>query len=82
MNITITRELEQLVRAKVASGLYKSPNDVVREGLRLLEERDRERPSRLEEIRGRIAIGLEQANRGDFQDGEKFFEEIEKKHPA
>lgn len=40
MNVALTPELEELVRYKVQSGLYPSPDDVIREGLRLLRERD------------------------------------------
>jgi antitoxin ParD1/3/4 len=41
MNVSLTPELEQLVRQKVESGRSPSAGEVVREGLRLLEERDR-----------------------------------------
>ena len=34
MKITLTPELEQAIRAKVQSGLYRSPGEVVREALR------------------------------------------------
>jgi antitoxin ParD1/3/4 len=40
MNISLTPELERLVADKVASGLYNNASEVVREGLRLLEEHD------------------------------------------
>jgi antitoxin ParD1/3/4 len=38
---------------------------VVEEALRLLEERDRDRQARLEELRHQIALGLEQLDRGN-----------------
>ena len=41
MNVSLTKELEQLVNEKVKSGRYLSASEVVREALRLLEERDR-----------------------------------------
>ena len=41
MNVSLTPELEQLINTKVESGLYLSSSEVVREALRLLEERDR-----------------------------------------
>ena len=40
MNVSLTPELEQLVQDKVASGLYQTASEVVREALRLLKERD------------------------------------------
>ena len=36
MNINLTPQLEELVRSKVASGLYTSASEVVREALRLI----------------------------------------------
>ena len=34
MNVNLTRQLEELVRSKVASGLYTSASEVVREALK------------------------------------------------
>ena len=36
MNVNLTPQLEELVRAKVASGLYTTASEVVREALRLM----------------------------------------------
>ncbi len=41
MNVSLTPELEELVRHKVQSGRYLSASEVMREALRLLEERDK-----------------------------------------
>jgi antitoxin ParD1/3/4 len=41
MNVTLTPELEELVREKVASGNYRDREDVVAHALRLLERRDK-----------------------------------------
>ena len=38
MNITLTSELESLVKSKIASGMYTDASEVVREALRLLHE--------------------------------------------
>lgn len=65
MNVSLTQELEALVREKVHSGLYQSASEVIREGLRLLEERDQLREFRLTELRKKIAVGIDQADRGD-----------------
>ena len=58
MNVSLTPELEKLVQEKVASGLYNSASEVIRESLRLLHERDRVREIRLEELRKEIQKGL------------------------
>ena len=40
MQVTLTKELEQLVEAKVRSGRYADASDVLRDALRVLEQRD------------------------------------------
>lgn len=59
MNISLTPQLEDLVKRKVNSGLYGSASEVMREALRLLEERDRLHAMRLEELRTEIRKGIE-----------------------
>jgi len=59
MNISLTPHLEELVKAKVDSGLYNSASEVMREALRLLEERDQLRALRLEELRRDIQKGID-----------------------
>ena len=59
MNINLSPQLEELVRQKVASGLYTSASEVVREALRLMEEQDRIRSAKLEHLRQDIREGLE-----------------------
>ena len=59
MNVSLTPQLEELVKKKVESGLYGSASEVMREALRLLEERDRLHAMRLEELRAEIKKGLE-----------------------
>jgi antitoxin ParD1/3/4 len=50
MNVSLTPELEKFVSAKVEAGRYNSASEVVREALRLLEERDQNRAARLAEF--------------------------------
>ena len=59
MNISLTPHLEELVKRKVDSGLYVSASEVMREALRLLEERDRLNAMRLEELKAAIKKGLD-----------------------
>lgn len=71
MNISLTGELERLVQRKVESGRYRSANEVVRAGLRLLEREDGRTEVRLTEIRAQVQAGIEQAERGELVDGEE-----------
>ncbi|GAC1474137.1 MAG: hypothetical protein NVSMB9_23960 [Isosphaeraceae bacterium] len=65
MSVSLTPDLEQVVRRKVESGLYPSADEVLREALRLLDDRDRLRALKLEELRKEIADGIEQVDRGE-----------------
>lgn len=76
MNVSLTPELEQLVHEKVKSGRYLSASEVVREGLRLLEERDRLYQARLAKLQTEIALGIEEADRGELIDGEVVIQEL------
>ncbi|MBX3636251.1 MAG: type II toxin-antitoxin system ParD family antitoxin [Rubrivivax sp.] len=59
MNVNLTPQLEELVRAKVASGMYTSASEVVREALRLMDEQDRLRAAKFEQLRDDIRQGLD-----------------------
>ena len=58
MNVNLTPQLEEMVRAKVASGMYNSASEVVREALRLMDEQDRLRVAKLEQLREDVRQGL------------------------
>ena len=64
MNVSLTPQLEQMIRAKVESGLYASASEVVREGLRLLTEN--ELTLKITAMRdAAIAEGIAAADRGE-----------------
>lgn len=62
MNVSLTPELERLVADKVKSGMYQTASEVVREGLRLLADRDW-----LEHERREVAVGLAALERGEYK---------------
>jgi len=78
MNIHLTPELEALVQKKVKSGRYNSASEVVREALRLFEERDRIRELKIQELRKKINEGWASLERGEGVDGEEFFKGLER----
>jgi len=67
MNVSLTPELETLVKSQVNTGLYNSASEVIREALRVWQK-ETQYQQRLEALRERIAIGEEQANKGEFAD--------------
>jgi antitoxin ParD1/3/4 len=60
MNVSLTPQLEELIKRKVATGMYGNASEVVREALRLLDERDR-----YQLLRTEVAAGFEQIERGE-----------------
>jgi antitoxin ParD1/3/4 len=66
MNINLTPQLEELVRAKVSSGLYNSASEVVREALRLMEREDQVRAAALGQLRQDIQAGLASGDAGEL----------------
>ena len=58
MNINLTPQLEAMIRQKVDSGMYNSASEVVRDALRLMDEKDRLRGAQLEQLRQEIQEGL------------------------
>jgi antitoxin ParD1/3/4 len=60
----------------VETGLYHSASEVVREGLRLLKEREEIRQLRLQELRKKIAAGIEELDRGEVVGMEELFNEL------
>ncbi len=73
MNVSLTKELEEFVRQKVASGLFSSSSEVVREALRLLHEQDRLYQERLSALRADIREGIES---GEPIEGDAVFERL------
>lgn len=73
MNVHLTPELKKLVEARVASGRYSSASEVIRAGLRLLEEDEQWRA----DVRRKIAEGVAAAKAGKLLDGEDVFARLE-----
>ena len=82
MNVSLTEELEELVQRKVESGRYTSASEVVRAGLRLLEQEDELRETRLAAVRAEVQAGIDQAERGEFVDGEEAMARVKKRAAA
>ena len=75
--VSLTPRLEEFIRREVKSGRYSSPSEVIREAVRLLEEKkQRHRDKLLEELRQGIRVAREQMERGEEHDGREVFREL------
>ncbi len=82
MNVSLTPYLEALIKEKVSSGRYNSSSEVVREALRLLDEKDKRYQLELARIREKVQIGTDQldAGLGEEWDMDRFLEEAERRY--
>lgn len=58
INVSLSPLLEQWIAEQVASGWYNNASEVVRDGLRLLRERQEERNAKLRDLRVAIEEGM------------------------
>ena len=73
MNVNLGPTFDEFVAELLGSGLYQSQSEILREGLRLLKEREDLKQVRLAGIRKEIALGADQADRGHLVDGPRTF---------
>ncbi len=70
---------DEFVAEMLGTGLYQSQSEILREGLRLLKEREELKQLKLAEFRREIALGIGEADRGEFVDGPQVFAKLRKK---
>lgn len=64
MNISLTPQLENFVKQKVSTGMYNSVSEVIREALRLLEEKEVLKAMKLEALKADIQDGIDSLDSG------------------
>ncbi len=84
MNVHLGKAFDDFVVSLIATGEYQSQSEVLREGLRLLKEREELKRLRLEALRKEIGLGIEDAEQGrttSFSDRtlKRRFEEIKRR---
>lgn len=72
------KQLEGYVQQLVASGRYGSKSEVLREGVRLIQDRE----TRLQALDASIARGLADADAGRTEPAEEVFSRLAKKYGA
>lgn len=65
MNISLTPEIERKIEERLATGLYTSSSELVREALRLFFSYDDLRQRELARLNEVITEGLDQLDRGE-----------------
>ena len=72
------QQLEHFVAKLVEAGRYNSKSEVLREGVRLIQERE----ARLAALDASIARGLDDADAGRINPADAVFERLEAKYRA
>jgi antitoxin ParD1/3/4 len=80
MNVSLTPRLVKYVGRKVATGKYASASEVIRDALRLMDERDRQWKERLKTLDREIEVGMAQLERGEGIPSEDVFRRLRAKH--
>jgi len=73
MNVHLGSAFDEFVADLLKSGYNQTQSEILRAGLRLLKEREEVKQLRLAELRKEIAVGIKQADRGQFVDGPEAF---------
>ena len=66
-NVVLTNHQAVLVEQLVTSGRYQNASEVLREGLRLVEQREAEDAYRLEALRSAVQAGIADVEAGRFK---------------
>ena len=84
MNISLTPELENRIKAKVATGLYNNASEVVREALRFVEmNQEWIDEIKLATLRKQLDVGMNELDQGkgieieSYQALDQFFDDIQ-----
>jgi antitoxin ParD1/3/4 len=67
-NVVLTDHQEKVIEALVESGRYQNAGEVLREGLRLVEQRTAEEAAKLEGLREAAQAGFDALDRGAFKE--------------
>ncbi len=63
-NIVLTETQARFLEQLVSSGRYQNASEVLREGLRLIQQREEEQAARLNVLREAVAIGVADVEAG------------------
>lgn len=67
-NVVLTERQDDLIDALVQSGRYQNASEVMREGLRLVENNEVAQAVKLDALRAAVQIGIDEIDRGEFRE--------------
>lgn len=66
-NVVLTEHHERVIDHLVKTGRYQNASEVLREGIRLIEQREAENAARLKALQEAARVGLAAVERGDVR---------------
>jgi antitoxin ParD1/3/4 len=79
VTVQLPEQLGRFAADAVTSGRYESLDEVVRDGVRLLMDRERERSAALKALRRKIDEGVKAADAGDVLSSDRFFADLRRR---
>jgi antitoxin ParD1/3/4 len=67
-NVVLTDHQQEVIESLVGSGRYQNASEVLRDGLRLVEQREAEDAAKLEALRQAAAVGWLDLDAGRYRD--------------
>lgn len=67
-DVNLTERFDRFIDDRIAAGRFTNASEVVREGLRLLEQREREDEAKIEWLRTATQEAIDQLDRGQGMD--------------
>ena len=67
-NVVLTKRQQELIETLVESGRYQNASEVLRDGLRLVEQREAEDAGKLKALRAAARHGIGSLERGEFKE--------------
>ena len=65
-NVVITDHQAKLVEQLVESGRYQNASEVLRDGLRLVEQRETDHATKLQALRDAVQLGIDSIEAGHY----------------
>lgn len=81
-SVALNEHFEEFIRKQIENGRFNNASEVVRAGLRLLEDAEAEREEKLRKLDEALARGLADAEAGRMKPADEVFDRLEAKYRA
>ena len=81
-SVTISDHFDGFIAGQVEAGRYETASEVVRAGLRMLEDYETGYQRKLDALREHLDEGIAELDRGEGTDGRAFFDELLDRKPT